>query len=107
MLSASAQDLVEVVCAGLGAHRAVGTRGAVADGRFTGELEGAFCYGAGKLVRLREALGPVELRTAWAYADSRSDLPLLEACGHPVAVNPDRALRGVARSKGWPVVRVA
>src|ERR1019366_327344 len=28
----------------------------------------------------------------------------LEAVGHPHAVNPDRALRRIARERGWPVL---
>ena len=38
-----------------------------------------------------------------AYADSSSDLPLLEAVGHPVAVNPDAKLAATARKRGWHV----
>jgi HAD superfamily hydrolase (TIGR01490 family) len=105
ILSAAPQELVEVVSARLGAHRAVGSRPAVCDGRLTGELVGPFCYGEGKLVRLAAEVGPVELVTAHAYADSCSDLPLLLACGHPTAVNPDRGLRQAARQRGWPVLR--
>jgi phosphoserine phosphatase len=41
----------------------------------------------------------------WAYSDSHTDLPFLEAVGHPVAVNPDRALRRIARERGWPILR--
>lgn len=107
VVSASPQPLVEALAGALGLHRAIGTCGAVADGRFTGGLDGAFCYGTGKVERLRVALGDVDLTRAWAYADSASDLPLLEACGHPVAVGPDRALRRIARSRSWPVVDVA
>jgi HAD superfamily hydrolase (TIGR01490 family) len=106
VLSASPQELVEVVCARLGLHRAVGTCAEVADGRFTGGLDGVFCYGPGKLARLRQALGRVDLTRAWAYADSISDLPVLAACAHPVAVNPDRALRKQARANRWPIVDV-
>lgn len=106
VLSASPQELVEVVCASLGLHRAVGTCAQVADGRFTGALDGAFCYGPGKLARLRQALGRVDLGQAWAYADSISDLPVLTACAHPVAINPDRALRKVARANAWPIYDV-
>ena len=76
------------------------------DGRFTGRLDGPFCYGAGKLERLTAALGPVDLAAAYAYADSGSDVPLLEACGNPVAVRPDRRLRAVALSHGWPIIRL-
>lgn len=104
LLSASPHELVEVIAFELGAEIAIGTRTAVRDGRLTGELDGPFCYGPGKLARLRDVLGPIALHDAWAYADSRSDLPLLQASGHPVAVNPDRALRRMARERGWPVV---
>ncbi len=39
------------------------------------------------------------------YSDSINDLPLLAAVGHPVAVNPDRRLRRVARARNWRVIR--
>jgi hypothetical protein len=39
-----------------------------------------------------------------ASSDSITDLPMLEAVGHPHAVNPDRALRRLARLRGWPVL---
>lgn len=38
-----------------------------------------------------------------AYADSTSDLPLLEAVGFPVAVNPETRLAAIARKRGWLV----
>ena len=41
---------------------------------------------------------------SYAYSDSASDLPMLEAVGHPVAVNPDGALARVAHDHGWPIV---
>lgn len=107
VLSASPQELVEVVGGALGADRSVGTRTEVVDGRLTGRLDGPFCHGPGKLERLRAELGPVDLRHATAYADSGSDLPLLTACGHAVAVNPDRRLREAAASHGWPVLRLS
>jgi len=107
VLSASPHELVERVSGRLGAHRGAGTRAEVVDGRLSGRLDGAFCYGAGKLPCLVRALGPVDLSTASAYSDSISDRPLLEACGHPVAVNPDRKLRRLAEAEGWPLACVA
>jgi phosphoserine phosphatase len=38
-----------------------------------------------------------------AYADSTSDLPMLDAVGFPVAVNPETRLAALARSRGWLV----
>ena len=46
----------------------------------------------------------VDLSASSAYTDSRSDIELLEAVGHPFAVNPDRALRQAAKARGWPVL---
>jgi phosphoserine phosphatase len=63
-----------------------------------------FCYGYGKLERLRQDVGGVDMDTAWAYADSSSDLPLLLACGNRVAVNPDRRLRAIAVRRRWPIL---
>lgn len=105
ILSASPQELVEAVASRIGAHRAVGTRAECVDGRYTGRLHAPFCYGAGKLERLEQDLGPGALADAAAYADSASDLPILEASREAVAVNPDRRLQAVAHTRGWPVIR--
>ncbi len=45
----------------------------------------------------------LDLGQAVAYADSASDLPMLEAAGHPVAVNPETKLAAIARRRGWHV----
>lgn len=75
------------------------------DGRFTGEPDGELCYGAGKLVKARayaDAHG-VSLADCAFYTDSMSDLPVLEAVGEPVAVNPDPRLRRHAAGRGWRI----
>ena len=46
------------------------------------------------------------LEHCYAYSDSITDLPMLEAVGHPTVVNPDRALRKEAAARGWPVADV-
>jgi HAD superfamily hydrolase (TIGR01490 family) len=104
IVSASPHELVESVVASVGAHRAVGTRLEVVAGRCTGRLDGPFCYGPGKLACLERELGRWDFDRATAYADSASDLPLLERCGSAVAVNPDAGLRAASASRGWPVI---
>ena len=47
----------------------------------------------------------IDLAASYAYSDSESDLPMLRAVGHPVAVNPDAELARVAREEGWEVLR--
>ena len=51
-----------------------------------------------------DGVGTVGLAACTAYSDSHTDLPFLEAVGHPVAVNPDRELRRIAADRGWPVL---
>lgn len=48
-----------------------------------------------------------DLRETVAYADSTSDLPMLEAVGFPVAVNPETRLATLARKRGWLVEHFA
>jgi len=75
------------------------------DGELTGAFNRPLCYGPGKLERARtlvHALG-ARLEQVAFYTDSITDLPLLEAVGHPIAVNPDARLRREARRRGWSV----
>ena len=67
---------------------------------YTGELAGPFCYGQGKVEAMEEIArwDGLDLGQCYAYSDSASDLPMLEAVGHPVAVNPDASLARHARA---------
>jgi HAD superfamily hydrolase (TIGR01490 family) len=106
IVSASPMELVDPLAGAIGMTGGIGTRSAVVDGHYTGQLDGPFVYGEGKaeaIVRLAEEHG-YDLRLSYAYSDSVSDLPMMEAVGHPVAVNPDRPLEQVARRRGWPIV---
>lgn len=108
IVSAAGNDLVELVAHVLGMEGGIGTRYELdADGLLTGELEGPFMYGEGKLEGMRgfAESHDLELSASWAYSDSISDLPMLRAVGHPVAVNPDRELALTARQEGWRVMR--
>jgi HAD superfamily hydrolase (TIGR01490 family) len=108
IVSAAGNDLVELVARVLGMQGGVGTRYEVgADGNFTGEIDGPFMYGEGKLEGMRRFASEhdVDLGESWAYSDSASDLPMLRAVGTPVVVNPDAELASVASTEGWPVMR--
>ena len=45
----------------------------------------------------------LDLEASYAYSDSGTDAPMLEAVGNPVAVNPDRELRRLAEKRGWQI----
>jgi len=106
IVSAAPQEIVEPLAHSLGMTSGIGTRSKVVEGFYTGELDGPFCYGDGKVEAMEELAkwNNYELAQCYAYSDSASDLPMLEAVGHPVAVNPDARLERHARRNGWPIV---
>nr|WP_236055421.1 HAD-IB family hydrolase [Mycobacterium sp. SM1] len=105
LVSASGEEVVAPIARALGASHALATRMLVEGGRYTGEVA-FYCYGQGKVRAIRElaAREGYRLEHCYAYSDSITDLPMLEAVGHPTAVNPDRALRKEATARGWPVL---
>ncbi|MEP7201893.1 MAG: HAD family hydrolase [Ilumatobacteraceae bacterium] len=106
IVSASPIELVEPLAKALGMTAGIGTISATADGVYTGELGGPFCYGPGKVEAITDLARweNFDLAQCYAYSDSASDLPMLEAVGHPVAVNPDAKLERIAHHNGWPIV---
>jgi HAD superfamily hydrolase (TIGR01490 family) len=107
LASAAPAEIVEPLARHLGVDDAVASIARVdRDGRYTGELDRC-AYGSEKarlIVELATRDG-VDLAASHAYSDSATDVPMLEVVGHPVAVNPDRALRRVARQRGWEIRR--
>jgi len=108
LLSGAFEGLLAAVGERLGVEEALGTRLKRSDGRYAGVALSPIPQGNGKVERLRVHLSqsgsPFELAAGYAYADSITDRPLLEAVGHPVAVYPDQALAALAVKCGWPVL---
>ncbi len=75
------------------------------DGTYRGELTEVPPTGEARASVLADyaAANDFDLAEAVAYADSTSDLPMLEAVGFPVAVNPETRLAALARKRGWLV----
>ncbi len=103
LVSASPEEIVVPLAELLGADGAIASVGEVDDdGRYTGKMA-FYASGEGKAeaVRALADRSGLDLSRSSAYSDSATDLPMLEAVGHPVAVNPDRALAKYAREHGW------
>lgn len=101
IVSATLQEIVQAIADDLGFDGALGTICEVKDGTYTGRALRAL-HAENKAAAVRE-LG-FDLEQSTAYSDSHTDLPMLEAVGHPVAVNPDRTLRRIAAERRWPVL---
>jgi fatty acyl-CoA reductase len=74
-------------------------------GAYDGELKDVPPTGESRAQVLMDyaAAHGIDLAETVAYADSTSDLPMLEAAGFPVAVNPETRLAALARKRGWLV----
>ena len=105
VVSASGSEVVEPIGTMLGADHVVATRLEEVDGRYTGEID-FYAYGENKAIAMRELAEErgYDLSRCYAYSDSITDVPMLEAVGNPFAVNPDKELRKVATASGWPVL---
>ena len=108
LLTASVQEVADVIAARLGLTGALGTVLEADDGIFTGRLRDGVCHGDLKshAARERAAASGVDLADCWAYSDSHNDIPLLDLVGNPVVVNPDAALARYAAARDWPVMRM-
>jgi HAD superfamily hydrolase (TIGR01490 family) len=106
IVSSSGTEVVQPIGDMLGADHVVATRMVVEDGCYTGEIE-YYAYGETKAQAIRELAEThgYDLGESYAYSDSVTDVPMLEAVGHPYAVNPDRSLRRYAEDHEWPILR--
>lgn len=97
---------VRRLAAELGVEHVICTGVEVTDGTLTGRVSGEIVGGEAKAdaVRAWARRHRVTLSRSYAYGDGEEDIPLLRAVGHPVAVNPQRALRREATDHEWPVV---
>ena len=108
IISSSGTEVVEPIGERLGVDVAVGSQLVVEDGHYTGEIL-FYAYGENKAEAMRSLARDrgYDLGRSYAYTDSITDLPMLEAVGHPTAVNPDDDLRAIAAENGWPVLDFA
>lgn len=109
IITATNSFVTAPIARAFGIEHLIATEPEVRDGVFTGGVSGTPCFREGKVERLEawlagrgESLKNIEKSTF--YSDSHNDLPLLDQVGHPVAVDPDAALRAHAGARGWPVI---
>ena len=107
LVSGTLSPLLAEIGRRLGVEETVGTPLVVRKGAYTGSCQPPSCQGANKVVRLEAYLTAsdgIDWPCCWAYADSHTDLPLLDRVRHPVAVYPDEQLAACARDRGWEIL---
>jgi HAD superfamily hydrolase (TIGR01490 family) len=117
IVTATTRLIAEPFARLFGIDQLLATRAATVDGSpdsaLTGEIDGEPCYREHKVAWVKRWLAsqPPGSRSnlaafarSWFYSDSISDLPLLSAVSHPVAVRPDERLRAHALEADWPIL---
>lgn len=108
LVSAGLTPLEEAIAKVVGADIVVGTEPGLRDGRYTGKLAGPVCIDGQKAELAKKTLqawgNDVDLAASTAYADSTTDLYLLEMVGKPIAFHPDEDLWPIAIKRGWTVM---
>ncbi len=109
IITATNSFVTAPIARAFGIEHLIATEPEVRNGEFTGGVSGTPCFRAGKVERLEAWLAErgesiKSVLKSTFYSDSHNDLPLLEQVGHPVAVDPDAALRAHAEACGWPVI---
>jgi len=105
LVTATPVELAQIIGRRLGLTGALGTVAEQEDGVYTGRLFGELLHGQAKAAAVRSlaAREGLDLRRCTAYSDSVNDVPMLSVVGTAVAINPDSALRDVARERGWQI----
>lgn len=109
IITATNSFVTAPIARAFGIEHLIATEPELRDGAFTGGVSGTPCFREGKVERLEAWLAGrgtclKNVLKSTFYSDSHNDLPLLEQVGHPVAVDPDAALRTHAEARGWPII---
>lgn len=107
LVSGTLEPLLASIGQEIGVQETVGTPLVMRHGRYTGATQPPVCQGMGKVLRLEaysRSTTAIPWEESYAYADSHTDLPLLERVGHPVAVYPDVPLAEEARRRRWEIL---
>jgi HAD superfamily hydrolase (TIGR01490 family) len=106
LVTATPQEIAEVIAERLGLTGGLGTLIERKDGILTGKLVGKPLHGKAKRKAIRALAKErnISLKRSYAYSDSVNDLPMLTAVGHAIAVNPDKELTKYAKAADWKVL---
>lgn len=108
VITATSRFVTEAIANLYGIENILAIEAEIVDGRYTGKIVGIPTYASGKVDNLMLWLeqNSKTLVGSSFYSDSHNDIPLLEVVDHPVAVNPNDALRVYAEDKNWPILNL-
>ena len=105
LVTAAPGDMATLIAERLGFTGALGSKAAIKDGFYTGEMNGPLLHGREKATAIKELARErgFDLDACFGYSDSHNDLPLPLTVGNPSVINPDAILRIRALKEKWPI----
>lgn len=106
IITATNSFVTSPIANAFGINDLIATEPEIVNGSYTGKVAGTPCFREGKITKLNDWLkqSGMNLEDSYFYSDSHNDLPLLEQVTHPVAVDPDDTLRGIAEKRNWEII---
>ena len=104
-ISSTLEPLAELLRNYYGFGRVIASKLEIKNGHFTGHLDGSICFGLEKLRHIQAVAKKdgINLAESFAFSDHISDIPMLDAVGHPVVINPSGQLKKIAKQRHWEI----
>jgi len=108
LISGSFEELIKAVSSRLNIDFSIGTELEVVKNKFSGKIIPPLCFAQRKTEKVKQFLADnnlaIDFEKSFAYSDSIFDLPMLELVANPVAVEPDKELLKIAKTRGWQII---
>ena len=106
VITSTNRFIVEPICKSLGIDEIIATDLEIIDNKYSGKVRGSPTFKEGKVTRFHQWLEAQKLSNngSYFYSDSINDMPMLLEVDHPIAVDPDSALRKEAESRHWKII---
>ncbi len=106
VITATNRFITEPIVAAFGIPHLIATEPRQTENGFIAQIQGTPCFQEGKVIRLKQWLKThnKNLQGSFFYSDSHNDLPLLEIVDNPIAVDPDKTLKKIAKQRKWPIL---
>lgn len=106
IITSTNRFIVEPICKSMGIDEIIATDLEIIDGKYSGKVQGIPTFQEGKVQRFNQWLEAQKESSdgSYFYTDSINDMPMLLEVAHPIAVDPDSALRKEAESRQWKII---
>jgi len=105
LLTGTNRIIANPIAKSLDVSRLIATEPEIEDGYFTGRIDGPFLMKEAKFKSAKDLCLKmnIDLNKVTYFADSITDVPLLEKVGYPVVINPRKDMRSIAKANQWQI----